>query len=89
MTTATDSMTAIRMLAERYGEAWNRQDLDAIMDLHTEDSVFVAHAVGTPRPRARRPSARRSPATWPSFPTSTSPSARCMWAMTTGCSSRR
>lgn len=48
MTTATDSMTAIRMLAERYGEAWNRQDLDAIMDLHTGDSFFVAHAVGTP-----------------------------------------
>ena len=48
MTTATDSTTAIRMLAERYGEAWNRQDLDAIMDLHAEDSVFVAHAVGTP-----------------------------------------
>jgi steroid delta-isomerase-like uncharacterized protein len=48
MTTATDSTTAIRMLAERYGEAWNRKDLDAIMDLHAEDSVFVAHAVGTP-----------------------------------------
>jgi steroid delta-isomerase-like uncharacterized protein len=48
MTTATDSITAIRMLAERYGEAWNRQDLDAIMDLHTDDSVFVAHAAGTP-----------------------------------------
>ena len=48
MTTATDSTTAIRMLAERYGEAWNRQDLDAIMDLHAEDSVFVAHAAGTP-----------------------------------------
>jgi steroid delta-isomerase-like uncharacterized protein len=48
MTTATDSTTAIRMLAERYGEAWNRQDLDAIMDLHTNDSVFAAHAVGTP-----------------------------------------
>jgi uncharacterized protein (TIGR02246 family) len=48
MTTATDSMTAIRMLAERYGEAWNRQDLDAIMNLHTDDSVFVAHAAGTP-----------------------------------------
>ena len=63
MTTATDSTTAIRMLAERYGEAWDRQDLDAIMDLHAEDSVFVAHAVGSPRPRARRPSARRSPAT--------------------------
>jgi steroid delta-isomerase-like uncharacterized protein len=48
MTTATDSTTAIRMLAERYGEAWNRQDLDGIMDLHTEDSVFQAHAAGTP-----------------------------------------
>jgi steroid delta-isomerase-like uncharacterized protein len=48
MTTATDSTTAIRMLAERYGEAWNRQDLDAIMDLHTDDSVFQAHAAGTP-----------------------------------------
>jgi steroid delta-isomerase-like uncharacterized protein len=47
MTTATDPTTAIRMLAERYGEAWNRQDLDAIMDLHTEDSVFVAHAAGS------------------------------------------
>jgi steroid delta-isomerase-like uncharacterized protein len=48
MTTATDSTTAIRMLAERYGEAWNRQDLDSIMDLHTDDSVFQAHAAGTP-----------------------------------------
>ena len=46
--TATESTTAIRMLAQRYGEAWNRQDLDAIMDLHTEDSVFQAHAAGSP-----------------------------------------
>ena len=46
--TATDSSTmAIRMLAERYGEAWNRQDLDAIMDLHAYDCVFVAHAAGS------------------------------------------
>ena len=46
--TATDSTTtAIRMLAERYGEAWNRQDLDAIMDLHADDCVFVAHAAGS------------------------------------------
>jgi steroid delta-isomerase-like uncharacterized protein len=49
MTTATtDSTTAIQMLAQRYGEAWNRQDLDAIMDLHTDDGVFVAHAAGSP-----------------------------------------
>jgi steroid delta-isomerase-like uncharacterized protein len=47
MTTATDAAVAIRMLAERYGEAWNRQDLDAIMDLHTDDSVFIAHAAGS------------------------------------------
>jgi steroid delta-isomerase-like uncharacterized protein len=46
--TATDTTTAIRMLAQRYGEAWNRQDLDAIMDLHTDDCVFQAHAAGSP-----------------------------------------
>jgi steroid delta-isomerase-like uncharacterized protein len=45
---STDSITAIRMLAERYGEAWNRQDLDAIMALHADDCVFHAHASGTP-----------------------------------------
>jgi steroid delta-isomerase-like uncharacterized protein len=52
MTTATDAATdtdtAIQMLAQRYGEAWNRQDLDAIMDLHTDDCVFSAFAAGTP-----------------------------------------
>jgi steroid delta-isomerase-like uncharacterized protein len=48
MTIETQEANAIRMLAERYGEAWNRQDLEAIMDLHTEDSVFVAQAVGSP-----------------------------------------
>jgi steroid delta-isomerase-like uncharacterized protein len=46
--TATDATTAIRMLAQRYGEAWNRQDLDAIMDLHADDCVFQAHAAGSP-----------------------------------------
>jgi steroid delta-isomerase-like uncharacterized protein len=40
--------TAIRELAERYGEAWNSQDLDAIMDMHTDDCVFSAFAAGTP-----------------------------------------
>jgi steroid delta-isomerase-like uncharacterized protein len=50
MTTATDTDTdtAIQMLAQRYGEAWNRQDLDAIMDLHTDDCVFTAFAAGSP-----------------------------------------
>jgi steroid delta-isomerase-like uncharacterized protein len=48
MTTATDTTTAIQMLAQRYGEAWNRQDLDSIMDLHTDDCVFSAFAAGSP-----------------------------------------
>jgi uncharacterized protein (TIGR02246 family) len=47
VTTQTEATTEIRELAQRYGEAWNSQDLDAIMDLHTDDSVFVAHAAGT------------------------------------------
>ena len=47
MTTQTEAASEIRELAARYGEAWNSQDLDAIMDLHTDDSVFVAHAAGS------------------------------------------
>ncbi|HEY1238726.1 MAG TPA: nuclear transport factor 2 family protein [Solirubrobacterales bacterium] len=47
MTTQTEETTEIRELAARYGEAWNSQDLDAIIDLHTDDSVFVAHAAGS------------------------------------------
>ena len=47
MTTATTA-SGIRELAERYGEAWNSQDLDAIMALHTEDCVFQAHAADSP-----------------------------------------
>jgi steroid delta-isomerase-like uncharacterized protein len=51
MTTATETTEAgiaIRMLAQRYGEAWNRQDLDAIMDLHADGCAFRAHAAGSP-----------------------------------------
>jgi steroid delta-isomerase-like uncharacterized protein len=47
VTTQTEATTEIRELAQRYGEAWNSQELDAIMDLHSEDSVFVAHAAGS------------------------------------------
>jgi steroid delta-isomerase-like uncharacterized protein len=46
-TNSVAESTEIRELAARYGEAWNSQDLDAIIDLHTDDSVFVAHAVGS------------------------------------------
>jgi steroid delta-isomerase-like uncharacterized protein len=33
-------------LAERYSQAWNDHDLDAIMALHTEDTVFDLHQAG-------------------------------------------
>jgi steroid delta-isomerase-like uncharacterized protein len=46
--TATQAPTEIQELATRYGEAWNSQDLDAIMALHTDDCVFCAHAAGSP-----------------------------------------
>src|SRR5215216_3773776 len=53
MTTQTQDATAVRELAERYGAAWNSQDLNAIMDLHTEDCVFQAHAAGSPPAEGR------------------------------------
>jgi len=46
--TAAETSTAIQKLAQRYSEAWNRQDLDAIMDLHTDDCVFRAFASASP-----------------------------------------
>lgn len=39
----------IQALAVRYGKAWAARDLDAIMALHTEDTVFQVHGDnGTP-----------------------------------------
>ena len=41
-------MTAddVARLIERYNEAWNRQDLDAIHALHHADVVFCNHTAG-------------------------------------------
>lgn len=33
-------------LAYRYGKAWAAHDLDAMMALHTEDTVFLIHGAG-------------------------------------------
>jgi steroid delta-isomerase-like uncharacterized protein len=30
----------------RYNDAWNRHDVEAILDLHTDDSVFENHTSG-------------------------------------------
>jgi steroid delta-isomerase-like uncharacterized protein len=46
MTTATADTAAVEGLAERYGEAWNTQDLDGILALHAEDGSFQLHIPG-------------------------------------------
>lgn len=38
----------LQELLDRYGEAWNSHDLDAVMALHTEDTVFSMHAGNEP-----------------------------------------
>jgi steroid delta-isomerase-like uncharacterized protein len=48
MTTQVDETTMVEELAARYGDAWNSGDLDAVLDLHTDDVVFQAHAAGSP-----------------------------------------
>src|SRR5215207_5033467 len=40
------TVTAIESLADRYGETWNRQDLEAIVALHAPDGVFQLHVPG-------------------------------------------
>jgi steroid delta-isomerase-like uncharacterized protein len=41
-----DSADALRELIDRYNEAWNRQDVDAIVAMHTPDLVFHNHTAG-------------------------------------------
>jgi uncharacterized protein (TIGR02246 family) len=35
-----------RDLIDAYNDAWNRQDLDAVMAMHTDDAVFENHTAG-------------------------------------------
>jgi uncharacterized protein (TIGR02246 family) len=35
-----------RRLIETYNDAWNRQDLDAVASMHTDDVVFENHTAG-------------------------------------------
>ena len=37
---------AAQQLIDAYNDAWNRQDLDAIISMHTEDTVFENHTAG-------------------------------------------
>ncbi len=38
----------VQELAVRYGDAWADHDLDAIMAMHTDDTVFHLHGGGEP-----------------------------------------
>jgi ketosteroid isomerase-like protein len=38
----------VQELAVRYGAAWAEHDLDAIMAMHTDDTVFHLHGSGEP-----------------------------------------
>ena len=42
------AIEAMEELAARYGEAWNSQDLEGILELHAEDGVFHLHADAGP-----------------------------------------
>jgi steroid delta-isomerase-like uncharacterized protein len=41
-----DSAEALGATIERYNDAWNAQDLDAIMSMHAPDMVFCNHTAG-------------------------------------------
>jgi steroid delta-isomerase-like uncharacterized protein len=41
-----DSADALRELIDRYNDAWNRQDVEAITSMHTADVVFHNHTAG-------------------------------------------
>ena len=53
-----DSAAALEQTIARYNDAWNVQDLDAIMALHAPDMVFENHTAGeSRRSPSRRPCA--------------------------------
>jgi steroid delta-isomerase-like uncharacterized protein len=41
-----DSAAALEETIERYNQAWNDHDLDAIMSMHAPDMVFENHTAG-------------------------------------------
>jgi steroid delta-isomerase-like uncharacterized protein len=45
-TESSDSEVVLREAIDRYNEAWNAHDLDAIMAMHAPDMVFDNHTAG-------------------------------------------
>ena len=46
MIASEDSATALERTIERYNEAWNAHDIDAIVSMHAPDMVFENHTAG-------------------------------------------
>ena len=46
MTPREDSRAELEATIERYNEAWNAHDLDAIMSMHAPDMTFENHTAG-------------------------------------------
>ncbi len=46
MTPREDSRAELEVTIERYNEAWNAHDLDAIMSMHAPDMTFENHTAG-------------------------------------------
>ena len=46
MTSTNDSAGELERTIERYNEAWNDHDLDAIMSMHAPDMTFENHTAG-------------------------------------------
>jgi steroid delta-isomerase-like uncharacterized protein len=44
--TVTDAAAALETAIERYNDAWNAHDVDAIMAMHAPDMVFQNHTAG-------------------------------------------
>jgi steroid delta-isomerase-like uncharacterized protein len=44
----TADVSEMEALATRYGEAWNSQDLEAILKMHADDGLFHLHAGAEP-----------------------------------------
>jgi steroid delta-isomerase-like uncharacterized protein len=44
--TGKDSAAELERVIERYNEAWNAHDVDAIMSMHAPDMVFENHTAG-------------------------------------------
>jgi steroid delta-isomerase-like uncharacterized protein len=72
MTDGSDSAAELEKVIDRYNDAWNAHDLDAIMYMHAPDMVFENHTAGeVARGEEAREHIGRIFHTWPDIEFST------------------